>query len=385
MMIYLDNSATTKPDPSVLKSFEQVSKQFFANPSSIHQLGSETEQLLVKAKKQAADILKVGKDEIVFTSGGTEGNNIAVKGIALEHQGRGKHIILSDIEHPSVEEACKGLEKLGFEITYLPVDQKGVISVKDLENAIRNDTILISIMHVNNEIGSIQPIEAIGEIAKKHPKLFFHVDDVQGLGKVPLSLQNSGIDLCTFSGHKIHGLKGTGILYVNKQTKLFPLFHGGNQELSIRSGTENLAGAVSMVKAMRLIKEREKSELEDMYKLHNYLRNELEKIQDVIINTPSEAAPHLFNFSVPGLKPEVIIHMLGEQDIFISTKSACSSKQKDESKVLSACGFNKSRTTTALRVSMSYDTTKEEISYFISALKQTIKKFKVDIQKNSKC
>ncbi|SET45388.1 cysteine desulfurase [Oceanobacillus limi] len=376
-MIYLDNSATTKPHPDVLNSFHQVSERFFANPSSIHQLGGEAEKLLQKAKQQAAQILLVDEDEIIFTSGGTEGNNIAIKGIALEHQGRGKHIITSQIEHPSVFEACKSLEKLGFEVTYLPVNENGIISVTELENAIRHDTILISIMHVNNEIGSVQPIEEIGEIAKKHPKLSFHVDHVQGLGKISLKLANSGIDLCTMSGHKVHGLKGTGILYSNKRTKLFPLFHGGEQERSIRSGTENLAGAVAMVKALRLIKDREKNERNSLEVLNHYLRTELEQIQGVYLNTsPDTAAPHILNFSVPGIKPEVIIHMLGEQGIYISTKSACSSKQLDESRIVSACGFKQERSTSALRVSLSYDNTKEEVGTFIIKLKEAIQQLK---------
>lgn len=375
-MIYLDNSATTKPDASILKSFEQVSENFFANPSSIHQLGGESERLLIKAKQQVAAILNVGNDEIIFTSSGTEGNNTAIKGIALEHQSRGKHIITTEIEHPSVHEACISLKGLGFQITYLPVNQNGVISVTDLENAIREDTILISVMQVNNEIGSIQPIKEVGQIAKKHPKLFFHVDAVQGLGKVPLTLRDSGIDLCTFSGHKIHGLKGTGILFVNKHTRLFPLFHGGGQEQSIRSGTENLAGAVSLVKALRLIKEREKNELNNLYALQNFMRHELNEMVGVEVNTPKTAAAHIINFSVPGLKPEVIIHILGEQGIYISTKSACSSKQKDESKVLAACGFSKARTTSGLRVSMSYNTRKEEIIQFIQVLEKAIQQFK---------
>src|SRR5699024_1305530 len=183
-----------------------------------------------KAKEQAAELLHVQPEEIVFTSGGTEGNNLAIKGVALEHQGRGKHIITTTVEHSSVDEAFKGLEQLGFDVTYIPVDNNGVVSVRDISDAIRDDTILISVMHVNNELGSVQPVEAIGKIAKQHPKLLFHVDHVQGMGKVPLSLADSGIDLCTISGHKIHGLKGTGILYVKKETALFPLFHGANQE-----------------------------------------------------------------------------------------------------------------------------------------------------------
>lgn len=375
-MIYLDNSATTKPDEAVLQSFDQVTKQFYANPSSIHQFGGMAEKLLHTAKQQAAEILRVERNEIVFTSGGTEGNNTAIKGIALEHQGRGKHIITSAIEHPSVEEACKALEKLGFTVTYLPVDENGVISLDDLKNAIQDDTILISIMHVNNETGSIQPIEEIGKIAQMHPKLFFHVDDVQGFGKVPLELPNSGIDLCTISGHKIHGLKGTGILYVNKHTKLFPLFHGGDQEQAIRSGTENLAGIVSMVKAMRLIKDREKNEVKAMYDMKQFLFDELGAIDGVYVNTPVVGAPHIVNISVPGIKPEVIIHMLGEKNIYISTKSACSSKQKDESKILAACGLDSNRTTSALRLSLAYDNTKEELQTFVQELIAAITQFR---------
>lgn len=376
MMIYLDNSATTKPDPEVVKSFQQVSERFFANPSSIHQLGGESEQLLLEAKQQCAHLLHVEPEEIIFTSGGTEGNNLAIKGIAFEHRGRGKHIITSEIEHSSVYETCKALERLGFRVTYLPVDERGVISIDDLKRAITDDTILITIMHVNNELGSIQPIEQIGQLAKKYPKLYVHVDDVQGLGKVPFRLKASGIDLCTMSGHKIHGLKGTGILYAHKRTSLFPLFHGGNQEGSRRAGTENLAGAVSLAKALRLAKEKEQTEVKRMYELHHYMRSELKMIKHIEVNTPERAAPHIMNFSVPGLKPEVLIHMLGEKQIYISTKSACSSKQIDDHRILSACGYDESRSKSALRVSLTYDTTKEQINTFIDVLKDSINRLK---------
>lgn len=375
-MIYLDNSATTKPHPSVLQSYTQVSEKYFANPSSIHQLGGEAEKLLLQAKAQAAQIFHVAQDEIIFTSGGTEGNNLAIKGIALQHKQRGKHIITSQIEHPSVYEACGALEAFGFDVTYLPVDKDGVVSVSDVSNAIRPDTILISIMHVNNEIGSVQPIHEIGKLAKKHPKLFFHVDHVQGLGKVPIHLSNSGIDLCTMSGHKIHGVKGTGILYVSNRTKLLPLFHGGNQEKSIRSGTENLAGAVAMVKAVRLINDREKQDSSTLLELRDYVMDNVAKLNDVILNTSRSAAPHIINFSVLGIKPEVLIHALGEEEIFISTKSACSSKLSDESRVLAAVGFDEERTTSGLRVSMSYETTREEMDTFIVLLEKAIKKLR---------
>ncbi|MEN1968202.1 cysteine desulfurase family protein [Lentibacillus sp. N15] len=375
-MIYLDNCATTKPYPEVLQSFQQVSETFFANPSSIHQFGGKAEKLLWKAKEQVAQLLHVDPSEIIFTSGGTEGNNTAIKGIALKHQSRGKHIITTEIEHPSVIEACQALETLGFVITYLPVNQNGVVSIADVKQAIRNDTILITIMHVNNELGSVQPVEEIGAIVKNYPKLRFHVDAVQGLGKLPLQLADSGIDLCTMSGHKIHGLKGTGVLYVNSRVKLFPLLHGGNQERAIRSGTENLAGAVSLAKAFRLVFAKRKTDLDKLCKQQDYLRSELGKIDGIYINTPENAAPHMMNFSVPGLKPEVLIHILGEQEIYISTKSACSSKLADESKILAACGFSQERTTSALRVSLSYDTTKEELTTFIKVLRKAINQLK---------
>jgi cysteine desulfurase len=371
-MIYLDNSATTKPHPEVLKSFHEVSTRFFANPSSIHQLGGETEQLLIKSRQQAAKLLRVFEDEIIFTAGGTEGNNTAIKGIALQHQGRGKHIITTEIEHPSVYEACKSLESLGFEVTYLPVNQNGVVSVEDVAEAIRTDTILISVMHVNNEIGSIQPIKEIGQLAKKHPKLYYHVDHVQGLGKVPLSLADSGIDLCTMSGHKIHGLKGTGLLYCRRGVKLFPLFHGGEQERKIRSGTENLAGVVSFVKALRLMKEEEVNNGEILRKNHQFLIDELEKVDKVHVNSPVDSAPHIINFSVPGLKPEVMIHMLGKQGTYISTKSACSSKSLDESRIVKACGYSSERAKSALRVSLSYQNTMDELKTFLQQLKDAL-------------
>ncbi|RYG74930.1 cysteine desulfurase [Lentibacillus lipolyticus] len=375
-MIYLDNSATTKPDSAVLNSFYQASERFFANPSSIHQLGGEAEKLLQRSKEQAAQLLQVQTDEIVFTAGGTEGNNLAIKGIALEHQKRGNHIITTQVEHPSVLEAFQGLEQLGFTVTYLPVNETGVVSIDELKQAITDDTIFISIIHVNNELGSIQPVEEIGEIASQYPKLFFHVDNVQGMGKVPLKLSDSGIDLCTISGHKLHGLKGTGLLYVKKGTTLFPLFHGGGQERSLRSGTENLAGAVSLVKALRLTKERETDGIRHMYHLQTIIREKLSMMDGVFINTPEQAAPHIMNISVPGLKPEVLIHMLGEKEIYISTKSACSSKQTDESKILAACGHGRDRSASALRISLAYDSTENDIHTFLRELEEAINRLK---------
>lgn len=375
-MIYLDNSATTKPHPDVINSFNHVSTKFFANPSSIHQLGGKGEQLLLTAKKQAAELLNVSADEIIFTSGGTEGNNLAIKGAAIQHRERGQHIITTAIEHSSVYEACKSLEELGFKVTYLPVNEDGVISVNDLKAAVCDETILVSVMHVNNEIGSIQPIEEIGQFLKQFPKILFHVDDVQGFGKIPLSIRKNHIDLCTISAHKIHGLKGNGILYKNSRVTLFPLFHGGSQENSVRPGTENLPGAVAMTKAMRLIEERRQAGFQKLADLNQILRHGLMDIQGVDINSSTQAAPHIMNISVPGLKPEVIIHALEKEDIYISTKSACSSKQMEESRVLKACGKSKDHASSALRISLSYDQTKENIETFLHVFERTVKQFK---------
>lgn len=375
-MIYLDNSATTKPDPSVLSSFQQVSEKYYGNPSSIHELGGEVEQLYHRAREQVAYLLQVDPNEVIFTSGGTEGNNLAIKGIAWKHQQRGKHIITSAVEHSSVYEACKHLEQLGFHVTYLPVNEKGVINVHQLEEVITDETILVSVMHVNNEMGSILPIKEIGNVVKKHPKVHFHVDAVQSLGKVPLDLQESGIDLCTFSGHKIHGLKGTGMLFVRGGTELFPLFHGGGQEKGYRSGTENVAGNVSFARALRLIKEQEENNIGHLRNLHFKLFSSLSDMEEVYVNSPENGAPHIINVSVPGLKPEVIIHALYDKKIAISTQSACSSKQSDDSRILNACGFSDERVRSGLRVSLSFSTTEEEIDEFLTIFKQTINDLK---------
>ncbi|WP_152657334.1 cysteine desulfurase family protein [Oceanobacillus sp. CFH 90083] len=376
-MIYFDNSATTKPDPEVIESFAKVSANYFANPSSIHPLGGQVEKLLEAARQQAADLIGVSKETVIFTSGGTEGNNTAIKGVALEHQSRGNHIITTQAEHPSIHDTCRSLEQIGFEITYLPVAEDGTVLAANVEKAIRKDTILVTMMQVNNEIGSIQPIEEIGNILKRYPKVLFHVDAVQGLGKVPLNLSGTGIDLCTFSGHKIHGLNGTGMLYVNHTAKLYPLLHGGSQESGIRSGTENVAGAVSFVKALRLIREKQNNQKDNVLKnLHDKLMKELGQMEGIEVNSPLDGANHIVHFSVPGIKPEVIIHSLSEKEIYISTKSACSSRDLTESHVLAACGKSKEVASSGLRVSFSYENTAAEVDIFVKELKKAIQQFK---------
>lgn len=371
-MIYLDNGATTKPHEDVIASYMQVSERFFANPSSIHELGGTVHDLQTEARTQVANLLHVTADEIVFTSGGTEGNNTAIKGIALEHKNRGNHIITTEAEHPSVYETCKALEKLDFNVTYLPVDQYGRVQVEDLKQALTDETILVSIMQVNNEIGSIQPIEQIASLLTKYPKLYFHVDAVQGLAKVPLDLTHPGIDLCTFSGHKINGVKGTGILYVKKGTTMFPLFHGGAQESNFRAGTENVAGNVSFARALRIIKEKEGKQVDNLTRLRTKVMERLAAIEGLYINSPEEGAPHIVHVSIPGIKPEVMIHSLYEKNIVISTQSACSSKQLAESRVLQSCGHDVERSSSGLRITLSYDTKEQDVDVFLKQFKSTL-------------
>lgn len=371
-MIYLDNSATTKPDDTVIESFKKVSQQYFANPSSIHKAGADVEKLQTAARNQAAQLLDVKPKEIIFTSGGTEGNNLAIKGTALQYQQRGKHIITTEIEHASVYETVKSLEQFGFEVTLLPVDQDGHVKLEDLKKSIRDDTILVSVMCVNNEIGTVQPIKEIGKLLRNYPKIAFHVDAVQAIGKVAIDIQNSFIDLCTLSGHKINGLKGTGILYKNENKQLFPLLHGGNQEFGIRSGTENVAGNVSLVRALRLTKSKEKENQVIFNELNKQLREGLKEIPGININSPLNAAKHIMHISANGLKPETVIHDLFEKGFVISTQSACSSKASDKSRVLIACGKSDEIATSGLRISLSHTTTTEEINNFIDALSDTI-------------
>jgi cysteine desulfurase len=374
-MLYLDNSATTKPYPEVLSTYLKVTEDYFANPSSLHKLGSEAEMLLNQSRKQVATLLGVQQGEIIFTSGGTEGNNLAIKGAALANKHKGRHIITSSIEHPSVLESFKQLEEFhGFSVTYLPVNGEGIVSLEHLEKAIRDDTILISIMHVNNEVGTIQPIAEIGQMLKNQ-NILFHVDNVQGITKVPLDLKNANIDLCTISGHKFHGLNGSGVLFKRSGIDLLPLFSGGSQELQMRSGTESLAGNVALAKALRMATEKAAKKGQYLENLHKQLRVKLMNIEGVVVNTPlKNAAPHIINFSVPAVKAEVLIHFLGEHDIYVSTTSACSSRSKTSSKTLLAMNKPQDIAKSAIRVSLSYESNEEMILTFIDTLSKGIEK-----------
>lgn len=376
-MIYFDNSATTKPFKEVLDSFVTVSNEFFGNPSSIHSMGGRAEKLLSQARAQVANLVEVNPSEIFFTSGGTESNNLAIKGAALFHKNKGRHLILSSVEHPSVRGAMEQLQQYGFDITYLPVDSSGRVSVEDVKASIKKDTILVSVMQVNNEVGTIQPINEIGNLLIQYPDILFHVDAVQAIGKVPLELYRNNVDLCSFSGHKFHGLKGTGALFIRDGVKLDPLFSGGNQEWKLRSGTENVAGAVAMAKALRLALEKCKSGKARMKKVISLLREGLSQIEDLTIHTPLEnSAPHLLNFSIKGIKSEVLIHALEQQEIFLSTTSACSSKKKSPSKTLLAMGVPEDLADSAFRISLSYENTEEEAAAVITALEKAVKQLR---------
>ncbi|NMA01770.1 MAG: cysteine desulfurase [Clostridia bacterium] len=376
-MLYLDNSATTKTHPEVIKVMADVMENYFGNPSSLHQKGLEAEKLLSKSREVVARSLGVLPQEIIFTSGGTEGDNLALKGIALAYQNRGKHIITTKIEHPAIINSCAQLEELGFEVTYLDVDELGLVNPQDVEKNIKNETILISVMHVNNEVGSIQPLAQIGEIIKNYPKIFFHVDAVQGFGKAPLELKEWNIDLATISGHKIHGPKGIGALYVKKGLNLFPLFTGGGQENNVRSGTENLPAIVGFAKACQIARE---IFVDDSKKMRLYKEKCLEILKkdfpQIIINGPKDekSSPYILNISVPKLQGEILLHALEEEEVYVSTGSACSSKKDILSPVLSAMKIDKEIMQGSIRVSFSYGVTEKDIEEFLDALARALKR-----------
>ncbi|MFZ4450674.1 cysteine desulfurase family protein [Salibacterium aidingense] len=374
-MVYLDNSATTKPWPEVLDAYYKAASDYFGNPSSLHHPGVEAETLLNKGRSAVAGLLRVRLEEIVFTSGGTESNNLAIKGIAFKHQERGKHLITSAVEHPSVKEAFMDLEEFGFEVTYLEADREGRISPENVVEAVREDTILVSLIHVNNELGTINPIEETARQLKQFPKLFFHTDHVQGAAHVPLDL--SDVDLCSISAHKFHGLKGTGALFIKNGVFLSSLFHGGEQENAFRAGTENVPGITAMAKAFRLSEEKRQDENDRLQSLKIHLIRELQTMEEAEVNTPiTGSAPHIVNVSFPGVKPEVLVQELTRQDIHVSTKSACSSKLEEPSAVIKAAGLGEERAWSALRISFSYETAEAEIEMAVTALQRIVPEMK---------
>ena len=374
-MIYLDYAATTPLNAQVLDTYNDLLKKYFYNADSIYNKGIEVNRLMEKSRDLIANTFKVKSNEIIFTSCGSEANSMALKGLAFQYQNRGKHIITSAIEHSSVYESCQQLQNLfGFEVTYLPVDKTGHISLDDLKNAIRDDTIIVSIMYVNNELGAIQPIDQIKQLLTNYPLIKFHVDMVQALGKLPIDLTN--IDCASFSAHKIYGLKGSGILYKNQATTIVPLISGGQQEFSLKGGTSNACTNIVLAKTLRLAMDKQSEKLKYINDLNTYLVKELTKIKDVVINTGGDSSPCIINFSCIGYKPEVILHDLEQYDIYISTRSACSSKTSDVSRVMAQLNIDEAIASSALRVSLSDLTTIEEIDKFIYHLANSLKNIK---------
>ena len=374
-IIYLDNAATSKVNPEVLESFNQITLKYFANPSSIHSLGQEAHRLLEKSREQILSLFNLKHHDVIFTSGATEANNLAIKGYAFANKGRGNHIITTAIEHPSVLNTVKTLEKYGFEITVLPVNEKGVIEVNSLKAALKDETILVSVMSVNNETGAINPIQEVGEILKDYPKIAFHVDMTQAIGKVNIPLDN--IDMFSFTGHKIHGLLGSGALIKDKKIILEPLNNGGGQENNLRSGTNTLALSASLAKALRLAIKNQKESYERVSRLRDYLISYLKDNPDLYqINSYCLDNPYIVNFSLLEHKASVVVEALSNKGVMVSSLSACHSKNEDYSYVVYAMNQNMKLAHNTIRVSFSYDNTVDDVNALIRGLKQIMKEIK---------
>ncbi|USS87691.1 cysteine desulfurase [Fructilactobacillus hinvesii] len=378
-MIYFDNSATTKVDPAVLKTYEQVSENYWGNPSSLHRFGEEADQLLIQSRRQIASQLGVQPAEILFTSGGTEGDNWVIKGTAMAKRQFGRHLITTQVEHDAVKHSMQRLEELGFEVTYLPVDEEGRVQPADLKAALRPDTILVSVMAVNNEVGTIEPLAEIAKILQDHPKVHFHVDAVQGIGKgIHDLIFNDRVDFVTFSGHKFHAPRGIGFIYARTGKKLTPLLDGGGQERGQRSGTENLPAIAAMAKAVRLLKQNESHAVALEQQLRLSLREYLQQFDKVHIfsGTGDHFAPHILCFAIEGVKGETIVHAFEEDGIYLSTTSACSSKKGLTSSTLSAMGIAPEIARGAVRISLSDQNTMAEGERFKQVFATRYEQFK---------
>ena len=373
MEIYLDNSATTKPYQEVVDKMVLALTTQYGNPSSIYKKGIEVEREIKEIRRNIARSLGAKETEIYFTSGGTECNNTIIRSVAKLNKKTKNHIISTVIEHPSVLNTLKDLEADGFEVTYLPVGKDGKISLEDLKNAIKKETILVSVMHVNNEIGTIQPIEEIGKYLKSlDEKVYFHVDGVQSYAKIKFRPSRYNIDFMSVSGHKLHGPKGIGFMYVKENNRIKPLLTGGGQEIGIRSGTENVPGIYGIGEAVKVINKDLEGTIDKIRELRDLLKEEiLANIDDVKINTPEDGVCHVLNVSFRGVRGEVLLHYLEQKEIYVSTGSACSSKKKG-SHVLNAIGLTPEEIEGAIRFSLSDLNTKEEILETIKVLKESV-------------
>lgn len=372
MEIYLDNSATTRCFPEVADLIHQILCEDYGNPSSMHHKGVEAESYVRDAKETLAKILKVNEKEILFTSGGTESDNIAIMGVAMANHRTGRHMITTRVEHPAILQTMKYMESQGFEVTYLDVDEKGCIRLEQLEQAIRPDTILVSIMHTNNEIGTLQPIAQAGALIKRcNPNTLFHVDAVQGFGKARIYPRKMKIDLMSVSAHKIHGPKGVGFLYIGEKVKIKPIMYGGGQQEGMRSGTENVPGYAGMAKAAQMLYEQLEAETDYLYDLRQYFIEQVEKIDGAFVNgAPGrEGAPHIVSVTIPGVRAQVLLNELSvKYHICISAGSACSTHKPQPSVTLLAIGLDKEQAVETLRFSFSVFTTRQEIDTCLDAL-----------------
>ena len=370
-MIYFDNSATTKPYPEALETYMQVASKILGNPSSLHLLGDQATRILDASRQQIADLIGKKSDEIFFTSGGTEGDNWVIKGVAFEKAKFGKHIIVSAIEHPAVKESALWLKSQGFEVDFAPVDEKGFVDVEALGALIRPDTILISVMAVNNEIGSIQPIQAISELLADKPTISFHVDAVQALAKIPTEKYlTERVDFATFSGHKFHGVRGVGFVYIKSGKKITPLLTGGGQERDYRSTTENVAGIAATAKALRLSMGKLDIFTSKTGQMKAVIRQALLDYPDIFVFSDEEDfAPHILTFGIKGVRGEVIVHAFEDYDIFISTTSACSSKAGKPAGTLIAMGVDKDKAQSAVRLSLDLENDMSQVEQFLTKLK----------------
>lgn len=375
--MYLDNSATTQVNEEVLKEMEPFFREEFGNPSTLYSLGRSSKNALNQAREKVADAINADAGEIIFTSGGSESDNLAIKGIAFKLRNKGNHIITSNIEHPAVKNTLEFLEKLDFEVSYLPVDENGIINIEDLKESIRDDTILITIMHGNNEIGTIQPIEEIGKIAREN-KIIFHTDAVQTFGKIEVDVEKLNVDLLSLSSHKINGPKGVGALYIKKGIRLEPLIHGGGQENGIRSGTENVPGIVGFAKACEIVSQN----LDSNYKKLSTIRDELiEKILSTIpesyLNGDSKKRlPNVVNFRFKAIEGESLILLLDAKGYQASTGSACSSNSLEASPVLTALGLDPVDVHGSLRISLSPESDNFNVDNFVTVVSDAVSRLR---------
>lgn len=373
MEVYLDNSATTRAFPQVAELMTRIMCEDYGNPSSMHLKGVQAEKYIRYAKETLAGLMKVSEKEICFTSGGTESDNLALIGCAFANRRAGRHLITTQIEHPAILQTMHYLEEQGFTVTYLPVDTTGRISLEDLRRAIRQDTILVSIMHTNNEIGALQPIAEAGKLIKSiNPDILFHVDAVQGFGKARIYPKKMGVDLMSVSGHKIHGPKGVGFLYIGDKVKIHNILYGGGQQKNLRSGTENVPGVAGMAKAAEILYTNFEEDIRHLYELKAAFIEGLRKIPDVQINglTGMDSAPHIISASIRGIRSEVMLHALEDKGIYVSAGSACAAGKAhvSGSATLRGISLEKDLLDSTVRFSMSVDTTMEEIDYTLKAM-----------------